>query len=63
MSEDEANTTAVVALGGLMSSRLLRDVLGAPLNIDDEALVGSWVKVMAAIVSPEDASTAKAPRP
>jgi AcrR family transcriptional regulator len=56
MPDDEANATAVVGLGGLMSSRLLRDLLGAPLDVSDEALVSSWVQMMSAILTNTDAA-------
>ncbi|MGO9971572.1 MAG: TetR/AcrR family transcriptional regulator [Solirubrobacteraceae bacterium] len=59
MSEDEANATAGVGLGGLMSSRLLRDVLGAPLTIDDEALVSSWVQMMVAVLGTDPTAPAQ----
>jgi AcrR family transcriptional regulator len=51
LSDEQASAIAVVGLGGLLSSRLLRDVLGAPLDVSDEALVSSWVKVMTATLT------------
>jgi AcrR family transcriptional regulator len=46
VSEEEADAIATTGLGALFSSRLLRDVLGIPTQIDDEVLVGMWVKLM-----------------
>jgi AcrR family transcriptional regulator len=46
MSEEEATAMAVFGLGSLLSSRLLRDVLGIPAPIEDPALVEAWVKMM-----------------
>jgi hypothetical protein len=43
---DEAAAMAAVGLGSLLSSRLLRDVLGVPARVDDGALVDSWVQLM-----------------
>jgi AcrR family transcriptional regulator len=46
VSEEEAAAIAVIGLGSLFSSRLLRDVLGIPSQIDDETLVETWVGLM-----------------
>jgi AcrR family transcriptional regulator len=43
---EEARAIAALGLGALLSSRLLRDVLDVPAQVDDEALVGSWVALM-----------------
>ncbi|HEV7161738.1 MAG TPA: TetR/AcrR family transcriptional regulator [Solirubrobacteraceae bacterium] len=43
---EEAEAIAVVGLGSLLSSRLLRDVLGIPSQVEDETLVETWVAVM-----------------
>ncbi len=46
---NEASTTiAALGLGSLLCNRLLRDVLGIPSQIDDEALVDAWVQLMMA---------------
>lgn len=37
---------AALGLGSLLSSRLLRDLLGAPAQVDDETLVDTWVELM-----------------
>jgi AcrR family transcriptional regulator len=42
----EAIATAVLALGSILSSRLLRDVLAVPTPVDDEQLVQTWVTLM-----------------
>jgi AcrR family transcriptional regulator len=44
---EEATAIAVFGLGSLLSSRLLRDVLGIPAPVDDQALVDIWVEMMA----------------
>ena len=43
---EEASAIATVGLGSLLSSRLLRDVLGIPSQVDDETLVDTWVGLM-----------------
>lgn len=43
---EEATTIATFGLGSLLSSRLLRDVLGIPAQVDDVALVDTWVQMM-----------------
>lgn len=47
VSAEEATAIAVFGLGSLLSSRLLRDVLGIPTQVDDETLVDTWVQIMA----------------
>jgi AcrR family transcriptional regulator len=42
----DARAIASVALGSLLSSRLLRDVIGIPAQVDDEALVDAWVALL-----------------
>ena len=44
---EEAATIATFGLGSLLSSRLLRDVLGIPVKVNDPALVDTWVEMMA----------------
>jgi AcrR family transcriptional regulator len=44
---EEATTIAALGLGSLLSSRLLRDVLGIPAQVDDLTLVDTWVQMMA----------------
>ena len=46
LSEEKATAIAALGLGSLLSSRLLRDVLGIPALLDDETLVDSWVQMM-----------------
>jgi AcrR family transcriptional regulator len=48
MPDEEAKAIAAFGLGSLLSSRLLRDVLGIPGQVDDETLVDTWVRIMAA---------------
>jgi len=43
---EAATAIAALGLGSLLSSRLLRDVLGTPLRVDDETLVTTWVGIM-----------------
>jgi AcrR family transcriptional regulator len=51
---EEAKAIAVFGLGSLLSSRLLRDVLGVPVPVDDETLVDAWVQMMVtAMVEPK----------
>jgi AcrR family transcriptional regulator len=47
----EASAIAAVGLGSLLSSRLLRDVLGIPAQVDDEKLVDTWVAMMSAALA------------
>jgi AcrR family transcriptional regulator len=46
ISVREATALAAFGLGSLLSSRLLRDVLGIPAQADDETLVATWVQLM-----------------
>jgi AcrR family transcriptional regulator len=43
---EEAKALAAFGLGSLLSTRLLRDVLGIPAQVDDETLVDTWVGLM-----------------
>jgi hypothetical protein len=47
---EEAKAIAAFGLGSLLSSRLLRDVLGIPAPVDDETLVDTWVRLMLAAI-------------
>lgn len=47
LSEDEAHALASLALGALISTRLLRGALGRAAAIDDEQLVRAWVRLLA----------------
>jgi AcrR family transcriptional regulator len=49
--EEEASAIAAFGLGSLLSSRLLRDVLDIPAQIDDQALVDTWVQIMASTMT------------
>ncbi len=46
LSVQDAAATAALGLGALLSSRLLRDVLGVPAQVEDEVLVQTWVELM-----------------
>jgi AcrR family transcriptional regulator len=46
LAEQKAAAIAAFGLGSLLSSRLLRDVLGIPAQVDDQALVATWVEMM-----------------
>ncbi len=46
MAPAEASAIASFGLGSLFSSRLLRDVLGIPAQVEDETLVDAWVELM-----------------
>lgn len=46
MAPEEASAIASFGLGSLFSSRLLRDVLGIPAQVEDETLVDAWVELM-----------------
>jgi AcrR family transcriptional regulator len=46
MPAEEATAVAAFGLGSLLSSRLLRDVLGIPAQVDDQTLVDTWVQMM-----------------
>jgi AcrR family transcriptional regulator len=43
---EEAKALAAFGLGSLLCTRLLRDVLGIPAQVDDETLVDTWVGLM-----------------
>jgi AcrR family transcriptional regulator len=46
IADEEAAAIAAIGLGSLLSSRLLRDVLGIPPQVDDATLVDTWVGLM-----------------
>ncbi len=48
---EEASAIAALGLGSLLSSRLLRDVLGIPAQVEDERLVDTWVAMMSAALA------------
>jgi AcrR family transcriptional regulator len=53
IADDEARAIASFGLGSLLCTRLLRDVLGIPAQVDDKLLVDTWVQTMAAaLVAP-----------
>ncbi len=60
ISSVEAPAIAAVGLGSLLSSRLLRDVLDVPAQVDDETLVDTWVALMVtALAGPAPASSSE----
>ncbi len=57
-SSQQATAIAALGLGALLSSRLLRDVLGVPARVHDETLVDTWVELMVvALAGPARASS------
>jgi AcrR family transcriptional regulator len=51
LGKERAMTIATVALGSLLSSRLLRNVIGVEsLTVDDEAIVPTWVDMVASLL-------------
>jgi AcrR family transcriptional regulator len=46
ITEEEATAIATIGLGSLLCTRLLRDVLDIPTQVDDETLVDTWVGLM-----------------
>jgi AcrR family transcriptional regulator len=46
LSDEQAAAIAAVGLGSLLCSRLLTEVLGIPAQVDDRALVDTWVQMM-----------------
>jgi AcrR family transcriptional regulator len=56
ISDEQAAAIAALGLGSLLSSRLLRDVLGVPAQVDDETLLDTWVGLMVlALTNPSSA--------
>jgi AcrR family transcriptional regulator len=48
LPDDEAKAIAAFGLGSLLCTRLLRDVLSIPAQVDDDSLVATWVQMMLA---------------
>jgi len=48
LADEQARAIATLGLGSLLSTRLLRDVLGIPSQVEDEALVDTWVALVLA---------------
>jgi AcrR family transcriptional regulator len=46
LPDDEARAIAAFGLGSLLCTRLLRDVLCVPAQVDDKTLVDTWVQMM-----------------
>jgi AcrR family transcriptional regulator len=47
----DARAIAMIGLGSLLSSRLMRDVLAIAAPVDDETLVEMWVRLMLAALT------------
>lgn len=53
---EQADAIAAVGLGALLSSRLLRVLLGTdPISVPDEVLVDTWVDMLLSQLPPENA--------
>jgi AcrR family transcriptional regulator len=51
LGEDQAMAISTLALGSLLSSRLLRNVVGVEsLSVDDEAIVPTWVEMVVSLL-------------
>jgi AcrR family transcriptional regulator len=52
LAEDRASTIATLALGSLLSSRLLRGVIGVnSVGVDDDTLVPAWVDMVRSMLT------------
>jgi AcrR family transcriptional regulator len=61
IAPEEAAAIASLGLGSLLSSRLLRDVLGIPAPVEDRALVETWVALMCSALTRAPTSDAAQP--
>jgi len=53
LDQDRASTIAALALGSLLSSRLLSNVIGVDsLGVSDDALVPAWVDMVSSMLTP-----------
>jgi AcrR family transcriptional regulator len=50
VTSERAAALSAVGLGSLFSSRLMRDVLGVTVDVDDAGLVETWVQAMTAML-------------
>lgn len=56
LTEERAQTIATLALGSLLSSRLLRNVVGVEaLGVDDDITVRAWVEMVVAMLTLDQA--------
>jgi AcrR family transcriptional regulator len=46
LADEEARSIAAFGLGSLLCTRLLRDVLDIPAQVEDDTLVDTWVRMM-----------------
>lgn len=51
LPDTQATALATLALGSLLSTRLLPDLLGVPAQVDDETLVDNWVGLMSSALT------------
>ena len=63
IAHPRAKAIAAVGLGSLFSSRLLRDVLGIPAQVDDETLVDTWVTLMMGALGEARPASSAGPTP
>jgi AcrR family transcriptional regulator len=57
LGEDEAMTISTLAIGSLLSSRLLRHVVGVEsLSVGDEAIIPTWVEMVVSLL-PDSSGT------
>lgn len=60
ISQERATTVAALALGSLLSSRLLRNVVGTDAGaVEDEALVSGWVDMVLGLVAPDQTASSR----
>jgi AcrR family transcriptional regulator len=50
MTSEQASALSAVGLGSLFSSGLMRDVLGVAVDVDEQALVDTWVQTMTTMI-------------
>jgi AcrR family transcriptional regulator len=50
LAPDRARTIALLAMGSLLSGRILQHVMGVNADVDDEALIAVWVDMVVAAI-------------
>jgi hypothetical protein len=50
LAPDRARTIALLAMGSLLSGRILRHVMGVETDVDDEALIALWADMVMATI-------------
>lgn len=53
LPQERAAAIATIGLGALFSARLLENILGVPAQVDDNALIQTWVPMMAHAITAE----------